>query len=74
MCSIYKNKYVPRQNINDKWVININGSARTVRPYDRSTRKSADPFHWLSSQHRSFNYINLNKVFNQQFLIDFSLP
>jgi hypothetical protein len=47
----------------------LDGSSRTSKPYDGTMKKCPDPFHWLSSQHRSFNYINLNKVFNQQFLV-----
>jgi hypothetical protein len=47
----------------------LEGATRTNKPYDSTTKKCLDPFHWLSSQHRSYNYINLNKVFNQQFLV-----
>jgi SET domain-containing protein len=43
------------------------GSARTNKPFD-GKKKLLDAFHWLSSEHRNFLYLNLDKRFSQSFL------
>ena len=71
MCPAYTRKYAatdrnaPRHSV--KWTPTLDVCARTARAYDPSSKKAYDPFYWLSSVHRSFSYLNLNKVFNQQF-------
>jgi hypothetical protein len=65
-CYKYKNKYIPRANVDDKWVIN-DGCARTTKVFD-GKKRLLDAFHWLSSEHRDFVYLNLDKRFGQPFL------
>ncbi|CAF0704728.1 unnamed protein product [Brachionus calyciflorus] len=65
-CPLYKTRYIHTQNINDKWIINLNNCARTMKQYD-GNKKCLDPFYWLASEHRSLNFLNLNQRFDQKF-------
>ncbi len=65
ICPTYTCKYATLRNNQHhsvKWTPTLDVATRTSRPFDPSMKKSYDPFYWLSSVHRSFSYLNLNKV------------
>ncbi len=64
-CPLYTNKYIFRENTNEKWIINLNNCARTTR--HNGGKKCLDQFYWLASDYRSLNCLNLGQRFNQQF-------
>ncbi len=69
-CPLYNNRYIFRENANDKWIINLNNCARTSRDCHDSTaaaKKCFDQFYWLASDYRSLNCLNLGQRFSQPF-------
>jgi hypothetical protein len=66
-CPMYTNKILPARNTNNKWIINLNQSARTMRTRGQEQKKSFDQFYWLGAEYRSSNCLNLHQRFTPSF-------